>query len=179
MNAATPEETNAPHADATNETDATGETGETVPTGVWTSTAPGETFEAGRRVGERLRGGEILLLSGTLGAGKTVFTKGLAAGLGLDPAEVSSPSFTLVNRHGEGRLVLYHLDLYRLAEGPAAAHAVELEELLSDERAVLVIEWAERMGRYRLPDAVWRVSIEGDGEDPRRIHITRAAGAER
>lgn len=174
MNAATPEETNAPRADAMNETDATDAT---VPTGVWTSTAPGETFETGRRVGERLRGGEILLLSGTLGAGKTVFTKGLAAGLGLDPAEVSSPSFTLVNRYDEGRLVLYHLDLYRLAEGPAAAHAVELEELLSDERAVLVIEWAERMGRYRLPETVWRVSIEGDGEDPRRIQITRVADA--
>jgi tRNA threonylcarbamoyladenosine biosynthesis protein TsaE len=178
LNAATPEGTNAPRTDATNETDATDAKGATVPTGVWTSTDPSETFEAGRRVGERLRGGEILLLSGTLGAGKTVFTKGLAAGLGLDPAEVSSPSFTLVNRYGEGRLVLYHLDLYRLAEGPAAAHAVELEELLSDERAVLVIEWAERMGRYRLPDTVWRVSIEGDGEDPRRIQITRVAGAE-
>ena len=169
MNAATPEETNAPRAGETGETEVT------VPTGLWTSGDPGETFEAGRRVGERLRGGEILLLSGTLGAGKTVFTKGLAAGLGLDPAEVSSPSFTLVNRHAEGRLVLYHLDLYRLAEGPAAAHAVELDELLSDERAVIVIEWAERMGRYRLPDTVWRVSLEGDGEDQRRISIERGA----
>ena len=148
---------------------------ETVPTGSHVTNNPDETFEAGRRVGERLKGGEILLLSGTLGAGKTVFTKGLAAGLGLDPAEVSSPSFTLVNRHGEGRLVLYHLDLYRLAEGNAAAHAVELEELLADERAVIVIEWAERMGRYPLPPTTWRVRIEGDGEDPRRITIGRAA----
>jgi tRNA threonylcarbamoyladenosine biosynthesis protein TsaE len=166
LNAATPEGTNDAAA------------GETVETGVWTSRAPEETFEAGRRVGERLRGGEILLLSGTLGAGKTVFTKGLAAGLGLAPAEVSSPSFTLVNRHAEGRLVLYHLDLYRLAEGPASAHAVELDELLSDERAVLVIEWAERMGRYPLPPTVWRVRLEGDGEDPRRISIERAAAPE-
>ena len=149
-----------------------------VQTGTLTSHNPEETFDAGRRVGERLEGGEVLLLSGTLGAGKTVFTKGLAAGLGLDPAEVSSPSFTLVNRHGEGRLVLYHLDLYRLAEGPAAAHAVELEELLADERAVIVIEWAERMGRYRLPATTWRVHIEGDGEDPRRILIVRAADSE-
>jgi tRNA threonylcarbamoyladenosine biosynthesis protein TsaE len=151
---------------------------DTVQTGVWSSNAPEETFEAGRRVGERLRGGEILLLSGTLGAGKTVFTKGLAAGLGLDPAEVSSPSFTHVNRHAEGRLVLYHLDLYRLAEGHGAAHAVELDEWLSDERAVIVIEWAERMGRYRLPPTTWRVRIEGDGEDPRQINITRGADSE-
>jgi tRNA threonylcarbamoyladenosine biosynthesis protein TsaE len=146
---------------------------ETVREGELISRAPEETFEAGRRVGERLAGGEILLLSGTLGAGKTVFVKGLASGLGLDAAEVSSPSFTLVNRHGEGRLVLYHLDLYRLAEGPAAAHAVELDELLAEERAVIVIEWAERLGHYRLPASVWRVRIEGDGEDPRRITITR------
>ena len=148
----------------------------TVPTGAWTSRDPAETFAAGRRVGERLAGGEVLLLSGTLGAGKTVFAKGLAAGLGLDPAEVSSPSFTLVNRYGEGRLVLYHLDLYRLAEGHAAAHAVELDELLSDERAVIVIEWAERLGPYLLPATTWLVRIEGDGEDPRQISIGRAAG---
>ncbi|MFL6335017.1 MAG: tRNA (adenosine(37)-N6)-threonylcarbamoyltransferase complex ATPase subunit type 1 TsaE [Pyrinomonadaceae bacterium] len=163
MNAATRDDMNAPASD------------DTVQTGSWTSHEPAETFDAGRRVGERLKGGEVLLLSGTLGAGKTVFTKGLAEGLGLDPAEVSSPSFTLVNRHGQGRLVLYHLDLYRLAEGHGAAHAVELDELLADESAVIVIEWAERMGRYRLPATTWRIHIDGDGEDPRRIDITRAA----
>ncbi len=150
---------------------------ETVQAGEFVSRAPEETFAAGRGVGERLAGGEVLLLSGTLGAGKTVFVKGLAAGLGLDPAEVSSPSFTLVNRHREGRLVLYHLDLYRLAEGHSAAHAVELDELLADERAVVVIEWAERMGQYRLPETTWRVHIDGDGEDPRRIRIARADGS--
>ena len=165
------DDTHAPATDGAN-TDARGVH---MLTGVWTSREPLETFDAGRRVGERLRGGEVLLLSGTLGAGKTVFTKGLAAGLGLDPGEVSSPSFTLVNRHAEGRLVLYHLDLYRLAEGHGAAHAVELDELLADERAVIVIEWAERMGRYRLPATTWRVHIDGDGEDPRLINVTRAA----
>ena len=156
--------------------DDTTQTGEdpSIQTGEWTSRGPEETFEAGRRVGERLSGGEILLLGGALGAGKTVFTKGLAAALGLDPAEVSSPSFTLVNRHAGGRLLLYHIDLYRLAEGATSAHAVDLDELLTDERAVVVIEWAERMGRYPLPSPVWRVLIEGDGEEPRRIRLTRA-----
>jgi len=148
------------------------EKGGGIQTGEWTSHGPQETFDAGRRAGERLAGGEILLLSGALGAGKTVFVKGLAAGLGLDPAEVSSPSFTLVNRHAEGRLLLYHIDLYRLDEGASAAHAVDLDELLSDERAVIVIEWAERMGNYPLPSPVFRVSIEGDGKEPRRIRIT-------
>jgi tRNA threonylcarbamoyladenosine biosynthesis protein TsaE len=151
---------------------------DTIESGEWVSASPEETFEAGRRAGERLAGGEILLLSGALGAGKTVFVKGLAAGLGLDPGEVSSPSFTLVNRYAEGRLVLYHIDLYRLAEGAGAAHAVDLDDLLAEERAVVVIEWAERMGSYRLPPPVWKISIEGDGEDPRRINVASAPVSE-
>ena len=148
--------------------------GDTLEDGELTSSSPEETFEAGRRVGQRLAGGETRLLSGPLGAGKTVFVKGLATGLGLDPAEVSSPSFTLVNSYKEGRLPLHHIDLYRLAEGASSAHAVDLEELLTDESAVVVIEWAERMGRYPLPPPVWRVRIEGDGEEPRHINVARA-----
>ena len=147
---------------------------ESVPTGEWVAGSPEETFEAGRMVGERLAGGEILLLDGPLGAGKTVFVKGLAAALGIDTDEVTSPSFTLVNSHTEGRLTLYHLDLYRLEEGAAAAHAVDLDELLADERAVIVIEWAGRMGRYPLPATSWRVSISGDGDAPRHVRISRA-----
>ncbi len=139
--------------------------------GEFTSRGEGETFALGERVGRALAGGEVLLLDGPLGAGKTVFVKGLAAGLGIDVDEVTSPSFTLVNRYDGGRLTLYHLDLYRLPEGAAAAHAVDLEELLADVRAVVVVEWAERMGGYRLPPPVWRVALAGDGEEPRAISI--------
>ncbi|MDT5121886.1 MAG: tRNA threonylcarbamoyladenosine biosynthesis protein TsaE [Acidobacteriota bacterium] len=143
-----------------------------IPTGRWTSRSPVETFELGERVGSSLTGGEILLLDGPLGAGKTVFTKGLAAALSIDTDEVTSPSFTLVNRYDEGRLTLYHIDLYRLSEGASAAHAVDLDELLTDERAVVIIEWAERMGRYPLPSPVYRISITGDGDEPREIVIS-------
>ena len=139
-------------------------------TGEWISHEPSETFRLGMQVGERLAGGEILLLSGPLGAGKTILVKGIAAGLGVDPDEVTSPSFTLVNPH-EGRLSLFHIDLYRLDEGAQAAHAVDLDELLRDENAVIVIEWAERMGRYPLPGNVWRVAVSGDGDAPRKISI--------
>jgi tRNA A37 threonylcarbamoyladenosine biosynthesis protein TsaE len=66
---------------------------------------------------------------------------------------------------------LFHIDLYRLDEGAQAAHAVDLDELLRDESAVIVIEWAERMGRYPLPGNVWRVAVSGDGDDPRKISI--------
>jgi tRNA threonylcarbamoyladenosine biosynthesis protein TsaE len=145
-----------------------------MPAGEWTSRGERETFALGERVGASLAGGEILLLDGPLGAGKTVFAKGLASGLGVDVDEVTSPSFTLVNRYDGGRLTLYHLDLYRLPEGAAAAHAVDLEELLSDERAVVVVEWAERMGGYPLPPPVWKISLAGDGEDARRVSISRA-----
>lgn len=141
-----------------------------LPTGEWQMQNAEETFALGQRVGAQLTGGEILLLDGPLGAGKTVFVKGMAAALGIDPEEVTSPSFTLVNPYA-GRLPLFHLDLYRLDEGAAAAHAVDLEELLSDERAVVVIEWGERLGRYPLPTNVWRIAIAGDGDAARKISI--------
>jgi len=141
-----------------------------IPTGEWQTRDAAETFALGKQLGEQLSGGEILLLDGPLGAGKTVFVKGVASALGIDPEEVTSPSFTLVNPY-QGRLPLFHIDLYRLDEGAAAANAVDLEELLSDERAVVVIEWAERLRQYPLPANVWRLAITGDGEEPRHIRL--------
>ncbi len=139
--------------------------------GEYTCCDAAETFALGKSFGEHLTGGEIILLDGSLGAGKTVFTKGVAFALNIDPNEVTSPSFTLVNRH-TGRLTLYHIDLYRLPEGATAAHAVDLDELLTETQAVIVIEWAERLGaEYPLPSPVYRISIEGDGDEPRRIII--------
>jgi tRNA threonylcarbamoyladenosine biosynthesis protein TsaE len=141
-----------------------------LPVGESISHSPEQTFNFGQQLGEKLAGGEILLLSGPLGAGKTIFVKGICSALGIDEEEVTSPSFTLVNPYA-GRLQLYHLDLYRLDEGASAAHAVDLDDLLADEKAVIVIEWAERMGAYPLPNNVWEIEIAGDGEDPRRIAI--------
>jgi len=138
----------------------------------FTSSSPEQTFNYGHQLGARLEGGEILLLSGPLGAGKTIFVKGICASLGIDEEEVTSPSFTLVNPYA-GRLQLYHLDLYRLDEGASAAHAVDLDELLTDERAVIAIEWAERMGNYPLPANVWHIDISGDGDSTRHIRVTR------
>ena len=138
--------------------------------GEWTSRSPEETERLGAHFGKHLRGGETLLLSGPLGAGKTLFVKGLAEALDIPADDVTSPSFTLVN-HYTGSLTLYHIDLYRLNEGASAAYAVDLDELLMDERAVIVIEWAERMGSYRVPEPVWRITISGDGDEPRSIHF--------
>ena len=143
-----------------------------LPAGNLISHSPEQTFQFGRDLGSRLEGGEILLLSGPLGAGKTLFVKGICAALGIDEEDVTSPSFTLVNPYS-GRLQLYHLDLYRLDEGASAAHAVDLDDLLADEKSVIVIEWAERMGAYPLPGNVWKIDISGDGDDARRIAIAR------
>lgn len=145
----------------------------TFPEGDWTCESPEETFRLGALCGNFLTGGEIILLEGSLGAGKTLFVKGIASSLDIDAEEVTSPSFTLVNPHA-GRLMLYHLDLYRLDTGAhEAAHAVDLDDLLMDERAVICIEWAERIGRYPLPPPIWRVSIQGDGEEARRVSISK------
>jgi len=145
-----------------------------IPSGELVSNSARETFDIGVRVGSQLSGGEIILLNGRLGAGKTMLVKGVAHALAIDEEEVTSPSFTLVNPH-RGRLLLYHIDLYRLDEGASAAHAVDLDEILTDENAVVIIEWAERMGRYPLPPYVLRVSITGDGDEPRRISISQAS----
>ncbi len=144
-----------------------------VQAGRWVTNDPEETYRVGEEIGAQLSGGEILLLDGPLGAGKTVFVKGLATALGVDPDEVTSPSFTLVNPY-VGRLPLFHIDLYRLEEGAPAAEAVDLEELLSDEQAVIAIEWAHRLGNYRLPSTAWRIDITGDGDEARVIRVYRA-----
>lgn len=141
--------------------------------GEFTCYSPEETFGLGVRFGESLSGGESVLLHGELGAGKTLFVKGIAEGLDFDSEEVTSPSFTLVNLY-EGRLKLYHLDLYRLSEGVSAAYAVDLDDLLTDEEAIIVIEWAERLGRYQLPPSVYKIHITGDGDEPRTIKISKA-----
>jgi tRNA threonylcarbamoyladenosine biosynthesis protein TsaE len=146
---------------------------EQIQTDEFVSSSPAETFAYGQLLSAQLRGGEILLLSGPLGAGKTILVKGIAAALGIDRDEVTSPTFTLVNPYA-GRLRLFHIDLYRLDEGPAAAHAVDLEELLSDTGAVIVIEWAERLGHYPLPASVIKIRIDGDGDEPRTLTIERS-----
>ena len=143
-------------------------TGQSILTGEFISKTERETFDVGVRIGAALSGGEIILLDGPLGAGKTVLVKGIAHAVGLKEEDVTSPSFTLVNPH-QGRLLLYHIDLYRLEPGVSAAYAVDLDEILTDESAVVIIEWAERLGHYPLPADAWSISIAGDGDEWRKI----------
>ena len=105
------------------------------------SHSPEETESLGEKYGRKVQSGTVFALSGELGAGKTQFVKGLARGLGIT-ARVHSPTFTLVNEYGGGRLKLFHLDLYRL-ETPGQILTAGLEEFLQPD-GVAVIEWAER-----------------------------------
>ncbi len=133
---------------------------------------PEQTLELGRELGANLIGGEMILLSGGLGAGKTLFTKGILEALDYDVDEVTSPSFTLVNLYRTQRFDVYHIDLWRIDARADAAHAVGLYEILEDPRAVTIIEWAERLTNFKFPERSIRVHIEGDGDNPRRIEIT-------
>jgi tRNA threonylcarbamoyladenosine biosynthesis protein TsaE len=143
-----------------------------ISTGEFITCSAEETFELAYRIGEALDRSAVFLLSGDLGNGKTIFAKGLAAGLEIDPAEVNSPTFTLINRH-EGRLRLYHLDLYRIAGGAREVYDLGLEEVLLEPNTVVAIEWPERLGTFVI-SSHYRVTISDLGDDERRIQIVAA-----
>jgi tRNA threonylcarbamoyladenosine biosynthesis protein TsaE len=125
-----------------------------------------ETAAAGEALGAALRAGDVVLLYGDLGAGKTAFVRGIARGIGANPDEVSSPTFTIVHEYAGAAATLYHVDLYRLE--PAEIDDLGLEDLVSGD-GIVAIEWAERWtGR---PDDVTEVWIEDAGDDRRSIRF--------
>ena len=133
-----------------------------------TSHSEAETIDAGRALAAELRPDDVVLLAGDLGAGKTAFVKGLAEGLGVDPLEVSSPTFTLIQEYRGGRLTLHHIDLYRLT--PREVDDLGLEELVVSG-AVVAVEWPDRW--TRVPAHAVRVELQTVGEDEREISIAR------
>ena len=130
----------------------------------------GETMEFGQAFGAQLRGGELVLLVGELGMGKTVFARGVAAGLGIDSRDVCSPSYTLIQEYKGGRTELFHIDLYRIEE-PDEFATLGIEDLLASGGVVLA-EWGERLPAFYRKDAI-RVVFHEIGEDSRCIEIER------
>ena len=121
-----------------------------------------ETAALGRELAASLSAGDVLLLYGDLGAGKTAFVRGLAEGLGVERDEVSSPTFTLIQEYRGGRLPLFHVDLYRI-DDPREFDELGLDEIAED--GVLAIEWAERLAARLKPSRYVAVRIEhGDGD---------------
>lgn len=129
-----------------------------------------ETYELGKRLGREARAGEVYCLDGDLGTGKTVFTQGFAAGLGIE-GPVNSPTFTILQQYEDGRLPLYHFDVYRIGD------VEEMEEIGYEDcfygEGVSLVEWSSLI-REILPEKVIRVTIEKDmerGFDYRRITV--------
>ena len=132
--------------------------------------ADADAMEAlGARLASRLGAGDLVLLNGELGAGKTTLTRGIGQALGAR-GQVTSPTFALVQRHGGGERLIYHLDLYRI-EAERELDELGIEDM-EEEGALLVVEWAEKLGRYRREDGV-EVTLEVLGENRRRITIRR------
>ncbi len=120
-----------------------------------------ETFEFAKQYSETLQGGEVLCMYGDLGAGKTLFAQGLAAGLGID-GYISSPTFTIVNEY-EGRLPLYHFDVYRIAD-PDEMYETGFDDYISGN-GVCLIEWAELIQDI-IPLPYTKVTIVRDSHNP-------------
>lgn len=133
--------------------------------GIIHTTTEDETSAAGETFARRVRAGDVILLFGDLGAGKTAFVRGLARGLGSPDDDVSSPTFTLVQEY-RGRLTLFHVDLYRLQ--PLDVGDLGLDEM-TEGNGVVAVEWAERW--TEAPANAWVVRILSEGEHGRRISI--------
>lgn len=130
-----------------------------------------ETFELGKKIGENAKAGQIYTLTGDLGVGKTVFTQGLAAGLGITEP-VNSPTFTIVQMYEDGRLPFYHFDVYRIGD------IEEMEEIGYEDwfygEGVCLIEWADLIQEILPPDVI-AIEIEKNlekGFDYRKITIS-------
>lgn len=137
---------------------------------VWETMKPEETFELGKSLGEKAKAGDIYCLNGDLGVGKTVFTQGFATGLGIEEP-VNSPTFTIVQQYEDGRLPLYHFDVYRIGD------VEEMEEIGYEDcfygDGVCLIEWSNLIEEI-LPKQVVSVTIEKDlqkGFDYRKVIV--------
>ena len=144
-------------------------------TGVYDVCSVEETWELAKRLAEELKPGDVVCLEGDLGAGKTTFTQGLAAALGV-PGRVNSPTFCIVQEHRSPNHpnlpnLLVHMDLYRLHDEDDVI-AIGWEDYLS-EGAILVVEWPERAGSLIPPNARHVVFTHLEGEEARRIEFKR------
>ena len=139
-------------------------------TRVYETASPEETMQIGQKMGEEARAGLVISLDGDLGVGKTVFTKGVALGLGISESVVS-PTFTIVQEYEGGRLPMYHFDVYRI-DDPDEMYEIGYEEYFYGE-GVTLVEWATLIGEL-MPEDTVTVRIEkdpGKGDDYRKITV--------
>ncbi len=137
---------------------------------IFTSSRPAQTFALGKRLGSRLPPGVVLALIGELGCGKTLFTRGLSAGMGVPDKVVNSPTFVLVNEY-RGRCPVFHMDLYRLNSLAEGFEIGITDYLRRGEAGVIVVEWAEKIASLLPPDCL-RISFEVTGPRSRRLVLS-------
>lgn len=135
--------------------------------------SPEQTEAVGETLGAACKGGEIILLSGDLGAGKTCLTRGIARGLQISTGEITSPTFTLMAIH-HGRLPLYHIDLYRIEDAEEIGHLALFEQV--EGPGVIVVEWPEQGGSH-VPAAGLTLHIAHGQTDDERVLSARAGDA--
>jgi tRNA threonylcarbamoyladenosine biosynthesis protein TsaE len=131
---------------------------------------PTATRELGQRMGQQLKAGSVIALIGELGCGKTCFTKGLCAGLGIPRKQVNSPTFAFVNEY-QGRLLVLHLDLYRIDDASAGLDLGIMDYLARAEKGVAIIEWADKVLPL-LPDDRMVVQFEVLSPRKRQLELT-------
>lgn len=140
------------------------------------STSAEATEAVGRELAGLVAAGDVVLLEGDLAAGKTTLVRGLLAGLGGDPDDVTSPTFVLLQPYRcrkSGVATLYHVDLYRLGNEPAILREIGLEEILSDPAGLVAVEWPKgTLARWVPADArVWRVAITVGDDNRRTVEV--------
>ena len=133
------------------------------------SGSPEDTFEIACLLGRELAPGDVVGLTGDLGAGKTCFCKGIGAALGIPPHRIVSPTFTIVTEH-KGAIPLVHVDVYRI-DTLREAVEIGLDETLAGNEAVCVVEWAEKVGELLPTDSI-RVTFTISGDSGREIEIS-------
>lgn len=138
------------------------------------SNGPAATSALGRRIGKQIEAGSILALTGELGCGKTLLTRGICAGLDVPLRLVNSPTFMLVNEY-PGRLPIFHMDLYRLETDMDAVELGISDYLIRAERGVMIIEWAEKILSV-LPDDILQIRFEIVSARQRRIRFLSSTG---
>ena len=139
-------------------------------THVFISGSPAATLRFGRHLGEKIAAGSVIALVGELGCGKTLFTRGLCTGLGVPENEVNSPTFAFVNEYN-GRLPIYHVDLYRIDDIESGFEIGMLDYLARAESGVIVLEWAEKVLAL-LPDDYLQVTFEVLSLKRRRLELS-------
>ena len=140
---------------------------------VYKSSDPAETFELGKKIAQSVGDGSVIAMFGGMGMGKTAFTRGLAQGLGIDPKNVSIPTFAIVHEYS-GKRTLYHFDMYRI-ESWDDLYSTGFFDYL-DTPAVIAVEWSENI-ENALPDGYIKVSFKkGDGDNDRIITVDGGNG---